>query len=186
MQHNKPPKPISPANAETNPHPPKKNKFKIDFSLSLSILVPALITVVGWYAGNFIAAHRDRDNKLRDIKIQFDIDIYNQINSGYGKTRSDYKSVNAVGYNELDSAFAKIQLVGTDEQIDSIDDMETRLAARQTVNFDFLIFSIRDDLRKELNIPPTSREISHLNVEIYVRDTASKDSTHQTFHRLKK
>jgi hypothetical protein len=33
--------------------------IKIDWSLSLSILIPALLTVAGWYLGSYFESKRD-------------------------------------------------------------------------------------------------------------------------------
>lgn len=141
-----------------------KRWYHVDISLSLTLLIPAIITVLGWYFANNLEAQRDRENKLRDIKIQFDIDAYNDINLALQRSWSRDTNVYRQLYIPLDAALLKIQLAGTESQIQAAQDIMDSFSARKIfVDGDPIINSLRDDLRNELNLPPTTTKVRHVS-----------------------
>lgn len=152
----------------TPPTPPTGNSnskpwYQIDISLSLTLLIPAIITVLGWYFANNLEAQRDRENKLRDIKVQFDIQSYFLINSAGLKSKSKNLNVYLSGMKELDSVFTTIQLVGSEDQINLVKStMEKLRRIGAGVDTDPIVNSLRDDLRKELNLDPIGIPVTHV------------------------
>jgi hypothetical protein len=137
--------------------PPKEKAwYKIDLSLCLTIFIPAALTVMGWSYANSLEAKRDRENKLRDIKIQYDIEAYNAMNAALATSWHNDSTLNNKVFESLDAAFTRIQLLGSDSQIAFVHNLIDKFIARKNdIDADTLMNSLRYDLRTELNIPPT-------------------------------
>lgn len=63
------------------------------------------------------SASKDEMQKLRDVKIEYVIDAYGKLCNSLGRGDRQFDSVYV---EEMDRAFASIQLFGTPQQVDSM------------------------------------------------------------------
>ena len=120
----------------------------IDLRLIISLLVPALITIVGWFIVNRVTTKRDRNNKKREKVVDYLIASYKVLTS-IPHREEDKKPIY---YPNLEDAIADIQLFGTEKQITLAKEVANIFAKEKSVELNPLIIQLRDDLRKELNL----------------------------------
>lgn len=118
----------------------------MNFQLLLPLAVTVLIAVAGWILGHKLNARRDRINKHREIRLKYLIDAYRNLVNTTGRTELDSQET-----RDQRDAVADIQLFGTREQIDHL--LELR---KNSKDINPLINSLRDELRKELDLPPAN------------------------------
>lgn len=130
----------------------------MDFKLSLSLIIPGLVTVFGWYALNRLSANRDKANKKKDMKVKYLIEAWRKLENA-----SNRKNYNP---NELESAIADIHLFGNLKQIKLAKDFANEFASNKKANIDKLLEELRNDLRTELNLEKIDDNINHLRIII--------------------
>ena len=113
----------------------------------LKFAVPALVAVVGWFAGHQFNVYRDRITKRRDLRIQYLLEAYRRLESA--ANRPDKTEAQAL---DFESAVADIQLLGTPEQIEATIKYLRQHASEGGALIDDVLASLRDDLRKELGL----------------------------------
>lgn len=114
---------------------------------SLKFVVPAVVAVVGWFAAHQFNVHRDRQNKRRDLRIQFLLEAYRRLESAANR---DGKTVEQ--RLAFESAVADIQLLGTKEQVAATVAYLHQHAAGAGAQIDSVLRLLRGDLRKELGL----------------------------------
>ena len=114
-------------------------------SETLKYLVPAVIAVVGWFAAHQFNVYRDRQNKRRDLRIQFLLEAYRRLESAANRDIKTEEQKLA-----FESAVADIQLLGTKEQVAATVEYLLQHASRAGAKIDPVLQLLRSDLRKEL------------------------------------
>jgi hypothetical protein len=79
----------------------------VDFNLALSLTVPALVVVVGWYVVSVLATRRDRETKRREIRLQHLIEAYRLLASVSNRPFSEETR------KSLETVMSEIQLLGS-------------------------------------------------------------------------
>ena len=122
--------------------------------MNFDLLVPLLVTtsaaLCGWIVGHVLNSKRDRKNKHRELRAEFLISAYTKIESAAGR-KLKTESKETAG---LEEAVAQIQLFGTAEQVDTLLNN-----LKQGGDLNPIINLLRDELRKELELPPIKREV---------------------------
>lgn len=121
--------------------------LKILFTLSLAML--------GWFVTHKLNSERDFNNKKREQIISYLIDAYLDLEDVCHRHDSDLIE----RFTKLESALAKIQLFGTEEQINMAHQIVDSIAKEPT-NTDPLLRNLRSGLRKELKLPDTETDIA--------------------------
>jgi len=129
--------------------------------MNWAIIIPAFIVIVGWGIVHHFNTERDRQNKLRDIRIQYLIDAYRSLANS--SQRPPEK--NSPYFRQIESAIADIQLFGTKSQIEKVHVMVTEYPKTATMPLDPLLNDLRNDLRHELNLPPIPENVQWLRME---------------------
>lgn len=133
----------------------------IDLKLVVSLLVPALITVTGWFIVNLITARRERKNKKREKVIDYLIVSY-KILTDVPHREEDQKQLY---YARLEEAIANIQLLGSVEQVALAKKVAVTFAKEKEVDLSGLIVLLRDNLRQELNLEEVKDKIiTHIRI----------------------
>jgi len=138
-------------------------KFKINFQLlNLGILIPALITVAGWFFGSYLNSERERKAKLREIKISYLIDAYRKLANS---TKRNSKATSY--YRDLESAFSDIQLFGTDKQIEELRSsiIHGKDGVIDKIMLDDILNDLRNSLRKEIELDSVSGNVFWLRLD---------------------
>lgn len=131
----------------------------MDWKTYLPLLITAGVTILGWLVAHQFNAWRDRENKRRDQRIQYLVEAFRRL----GKA-NHHPRLHEIA-DELQSAITDIQLFGTEEQIRKVIAFAKTLTENGAAPMDDLLFSLREDLRKELKLPPTKEHIWCLRIE---------------------
>ena len=117
-------------------------------SETLKFTVPAAIAVVGWLAGHQFNVYRDRQNKRRDLRIQFLLDAYRRLESTANReTKTEEQKLS------FESAVADIQLLGTPQQVAATVRYLRTHGAGGDAKMDEVLGLLRSDLRCEVGLP---------------------------------
>ena len=145
---------------------PKRKEFSEKTKFVLSVSIPALIAIIGWGVVNYLGAVRDRENKLRDVKIDYLIQAYTTITDAVvnGLYEEQYLP-------QLNKAWSQIQLVGSSEEIRLAHEMMAEMNSKNYGDANELLKQLRDDLRKSLNLEYEDSDITHLMLH---KDTIGK------------
>ncbi|MFO1428551.1 MAG: hypothetical protein U1F76_00190 [Candidatus Competibacteraceae bacterium] len=115
---------------------------------TLKYAVPAVVAVVGWFAAHQFNAYRDRQNKRRDLRIQFLLDAYRRLESAANRETMTEEQMLA-----FESAVADIQLLGTREQVAAMVSYIRQHAVGGGAHIDQVLRLLRRDLRSEVGLP---------------------------------
>jgi hypothetical protein len=125
----------------------------MNLTLFFPLVVTSLVTVIGWFALNYFANKSDRINRQKDLRINFLIQAYRDI--GMASSRD----IQSEHYKKLELAFHDIQLFGTTSQIEKLHNALSGWHSKPAVSVEVLLSDLRDDLRKEMNLPKDSSTI---------------------------
>jgi histidyl-tRNA synthetase len=130
---------------------------KTDWKLVVQILT-FLAVIGGWFKVNELSARRDLDNERRKLRVSYLVEMFEKLDKigREGETKADWDS--------LDEAIAKIQIIGSKEQIDLLMKFAKALTENNADNssFEQLVHSMRDTLRKELDIEKVEGPVYHI------------------------
>ena len=126
----------------------------MNYQLLLPLLTTTGVAIFGWLVGHALNARRDRQNKRREIRVQYLIEAYRRLeNSTYRD--SIYGTEFGKG---LESAIADIQLFGTEDQAQMAKKLAEDIAGQENASVGSLLMSLRDTLRCELNLGTLNKE----------------------------
>lgn len=126
--------------------------------MNWSLTVPLLVGVLGWFIAHRLAAARDRANKRREIQVSYLIEAFRRLGKGVQGRVFDYAS-------DFESAVLDVQLFGDATQIESVQKFVQEFAKKQEASLDELLSHLRNDLRRELRLPPVENKIWWLRLE---------------------
>jgi hypothetical protein len=119
----------------------------IDLRLLISVGIPALIAVAGWFFGHWLNARRELANRRRDLRLKGLEAAYNRISMASNRNWTPELEI------EFEKFVAEIQLYGTPRQIELMTKIVRAFVQKeQSVSFDPLLEDLRDALRKELRM----------------------------------
>jgi hypothetical protein len=124
----------------------------------LQIIVPASVALIVVALTHFFTNHRDRDNKRREQRIDYLVNVYRAFSKANHHPRLYEIST------EIEQAVADIQLFGTPEQVRLAQQFATELGTVQEANLHPLLIELRDSLRVELGAAPLSIRMVWLRV----------------------
>ena len=125
----------------------------MNLELLLPLLVTASVAIAGWFVAHRFSTDRDRANKQRDIRVNYLIQAYRDI--GMAAQRPP----NSEQFNKLESAFHDVQLFGTPAQLDKLQSAIVVWKTDGGADMNDLLSDLRDDLRKELNLPKSDASL---------------------------
>lgn len=114
---------------------------------ALKYLVPTVVAVLGWFVGHQFNAHRDRQNKRRELRIQFLLEAYRRLESAANREAKSEEQMLA-----FESAVADIQLLGSPEQVRATVNYLQQHATAGGAKIDEVLRILRRNLRKELGL----------------------------------
>lgn len=132
-------------------------------SETLKFLVPAVVAVAGWFAAHQFNVHRDRQNKRRDMRIQFLLDAYRRLESAANR-----HGMTVEQKLEFESAVADIQLLGTKKQVAATVAFLRQHASGSGANIDSVLRLLRKDLREELGL---TGEVEYARIFRFTRES---------------
>lgn len=134
----------------------------MNWQLLIPLLTTTTVAILGWLAGHALNVQRDRQNKRRDIRVQYLIEAYRHLEAGTCRG-----PIHETEFGKgFESAIADIQLFGTDEQARMAKELATAIATRQEhVSAGTLLMSLRNALRQELNLGAINEEPIHFRLK---------------------
>ena len=115
--------------------------------LGLVPLLSVVVAVGSWFVVSQHNAARDRANKQREIRLQYQIETYRRLLlAAERKPEPKY-------FRDVESATADIQLFGTESQIQKLNTFLDEWKATNKGSLDNLLIDLRNDLRRELDLP---------------------------------
>lgn len=128
----------------------------MDWKVFVSIFVPAVVAIVGWFVANRIGARKDLATRRRELIVSYLVDAYRKLE----------KSASAVIPEEswagIESAIADIQLFGSSRQVELAQVFAREMSRNQTSFATALLEELRQSLRRELELAPATGPIIHL------------------------
>jgi hypothetical protein len=126
----------------------------MNYQLLLPLLVTTGVAILGWLVGHALNARRDRQNKRREIRVQYLIEAYRRLEAG------TYRGpIHGTEFGkEFESAIADIQLFGTEDQARMAKELAEDIAIQKNASAGPLLMSLRDALRRELNLGPLNEK----------------------------
>lgn len=112
---------------------------------TLSLIVPVIVALVGWYIVNAFDRERDLENKQREYRTEFLIEAYRNIEQAANR-----EQLHPSCAKNLEEATGAIQLLGSQEAVDIIRDISMKMADEEGGNFTPLLEQLREELREEL------------------------------------
>jgi hypothetical protein len=111
-------------------------------------LIAALVAVVGWFAAHQFNVYRNRQNKRRDMIVQYLLEAYRRLEAAANRDKTEEQAL------AFESAVADIQLLGSSEQISATVKYLRSHASPDGAVIDEVLCLLRNDLRKELGLTP--------------------------------
>jgi hypothetical protein len=124
-------------------------------------LIAVLVAVISWFAGNWLNERRDRANKQREIRLQYQIETSRRLALAVQRRPEPGSKY----FRDMEAAVADIQLFGTESQIARTSALLQQWKRTNKGSFNDLLKDLRDDLRKELNLPPVSGDVQWFRPE---------------------
>ncbi len=90
------------------------SKDIVNWSLLIPLIVTTIVAVSGWVAGHRLNAERDLHNKRVELRIQYLLEAYRNLEA------SVETEISRENLDVLESAISDIQLLGTPAQVDKV------------------------------------------------------------------
>lgn len=125
-----------------------------------TVLVPALVVILGWGVVHFSSKRKDLQNRKREVVSKYLIDAYRGIENCCGRgigseLTTDQKRV-------IEQAVADVQLFGSASQITLVKKFIESMNASSYGDPRSLLVILRNDLRKELGLSAASDDSSDI------------------------
>jgi len=109
-------------------------------------------TVLGWWVVNFFSKWRDIANDRRKLRTQYLLEAYRRL-EGASHREGRQKEFE----DQLESAVADVQLLGTPKQAELAAQFGIDIAKNGVAYMDDLLRDLRDSLRSELKLEPLTK-----------------------------
>lgn len=121
------------------------------------LLVAIIIPTIGWIVGYLIKQRLDFQNSKREKRIDFLLKSYLKLENCIQRKSNDYML-------EIEQAVSEIQVLGNETQIKLIKKLAIEVADGKRGDMEPLLISLRDDLRKELNLKHSNEKIIYFRM----------------------
>ncbi len=141
----------------------------------VAAFIGAIAAIAVYYLSARDLKRQDRDAKKREIRLQFLIEAYRQIEYSSNRPPSEMPEA----FKKIECAISDIQLFGTSKQVALASDVVGKAAAGGGLSFDELLDELRRDLRLELELEslPEGRRIGEEDFEVYESELRTRRSS---------
>jgi hypothetical protein len=124
-----------------------ENGSSLDWKLILSILIPGIIVIVGWFIAHWLTSKRDFRARRREARVQGLEAAYIRVASYANRDLTEEVM------EKLETFVSEIQLYGTPRQVQLTRRLVVDYVAKKpAISFDAILEDLRDALRKELQL----------------------------------
>jgi len=131
----------------------------INFNLLIPALITTLVAIIGWYIVHYLNVRRDRNNKRRELIIQYLIEAYRRIERASNRPKEFDNNL------DLESAIADIQLLGSQDQVVLAGKFAYDIDESSHASTDELLYDLRESLRRELKLEEVKTKITYLRLD---------------------
>ncbi len=124
------------------------------------ICVTTVLAVIGWLIAHHFTAQRTLAVKRRDVTLEHLISAYRILTNEISQ-----RTLDADRSKKLECLLSDIQLFGSKDQVNSAREMIDQVVAKKSFDLDPIINSLRDDLRKQLQLEEVSGNVKWLRYE---------------------
>jgi hypothetical protein len=126
----------------------------MDWSSAVSLGVPAVIVVCGWFFAHRLTAQRELAARRREARLKALEAAYMRL------ATSSNRPVTAETREKLEMFVSEIQLYGTPKQIElMVEIVKSYIKAAPTISFDPILTDLRNTIREELRLEPVQGSI---------------------------
>ncbi|MCT7578371.1 hypothetical protein [Aliarcobacter butzleri] len=114
----------------------------------LKIVLSVIIAVIGWIIGHYFTSKRDVSNKKREIRLNYLIEVYLILTNDL----TERGNIDSKKAEIIEKIISQVQLLGSKKQVELVKTLADSIGKGEIIEYDTLINSLRDDLRKELEL----------------------------------
>jgi hypothetical protein len=137
----------------------------MDWKLAAPAMIGAIVVALGWFVGHYFNVSREIASEKRKTSVAFLLEAYRRLQNAANREGS----MNAKHAEDIESAIADIQLLGTPNQVALAVKFSELIAKTGGGDLDSLLYDFRKTLRQELDLKPVTEKLIHLRF--------SKDNT---------
>jgi hypothetical protein len=121
----------------------------IDWRLILSVGIPAIVVVVGWFLGHKLNSRRDLIVRKREARLKALEAAYMRLSISSNRPLTNKLM------DDIEIFVSELQLYGTPHQIELMGEIVEGLKKpNNPVSYDAILIDLRDTIRRELNLEP--------------------------------
>ena len=128
----------------------------MNWALFTQLVATFIFAALGWWAAHFLSARRDVANERRKLQVSYLLEAYRRLEGAANPSDPVSKR------NQLESAIADIQLLGSPSQVRMASAFAKEIAANNEASVDELLFNLRESLRAELQLKYVNEKITFL------------------------
>ena len=113
----------------------------------LKIIVTIVLAVIGWIVGYLVKVNQDNRSKRKELRLEYLLAAYRRLEMS--ANRSDKSEQQKL---DFESAIADIQLLGTSEQVETVETFCREQAETGISNIELVLNLLRQDLRSEVGL----------------------------------
>ena len=114
----------------------------------LKIVLSVIIAVIGWIIAHYFTSKRDVSNKKREIRLNYLIEVYLILTNDL----TERGNIDSKKAERIEKIISQVQLLGSKKQVELVKTLADSIGKGEIIEYDTLINSLRDDLRKELEL----------------------------------
>ncbi|MCG3678015.1 hypothetical protein L5F07_01970 [Aliarcobacter butzleri] len=114
----------------------------------LKIVLSVIIAVIGWIVAHYFTSKRDVSNKKREIRLNYLIEVYLILTNDL----TERGNIDSKKAEIIEKIISQVQLLGSKKQVELVKTLADSIGKGEIIEYDTLINSLRDDLRKELEL----------------------------------
>ena len=130
----------------------------MEWKLVIQITVSSLIVILGWFIVHYLNRKRDVAIKRRDLRLEYLLDSYRNLETAFKDPEQDESKV------KIENSISDIQIFGNEKQAGLAREFSLNFVSGKVVSSNELINSLRDELRKELNLPEIDHPVQSLHI----------------------
>ena len=121
---------------------------------SLLVALLAMVSAVGWFVVDSLAAERDVQNGRLESRVEFLIESYRSIFDGFKR-----ECLTEEQKLRFEAAITDIYLLGSADQIDKVKVQLDKVLQGKEPEWGVVLVALREDLRQELKMPAESGSV---------------------------
>jgi hypothetical protein len=125
-----------------------------------SAAIGAAVAALGWPIAHWLASKREVLAEKRKLRVTYILEAYRRLENAGNRPIGPESDEG----RDIESALADIQLLGTPKQIELAVKFSDEFAAKGAASFDPILYDLRNSLRQELELEPTSAPLKFLRI----------------------